>query len=174
MAAYAAGDAIAFEELHDRLAPWLQRMVQQHMRKPEEARDLVQQTFLQLHRARHDFREGARLRPWVATIALNLRRGYYRRSSVRRERHLKDPENGGPQIVNGRASSNPERTAEAAKVRQALETLTESQREVLVLHFHGGFTYREISEMTGVGLSAVKLRAHRAYAALRARIGGEA
>ena len=52
----------------------------------EEANDLVQQTFLQLHRARVDFDPGQKLKPWVFTIAMNLKREYFRRKKRRPER----------------------------------------------------------------------------------------
>lgn len=171
MQAYVNGDQRAFEALYDRLSPWLGRLLARGAAPPELTRDLVQQTFLQLHRARFDFRAGTRLRPWVATIALNLKRGHFRRASTRRERRLEDPADGGPQPANGRPSSDPERMAEGERVRRVLDALTEPQREVLVLHYFGGLTYQEIATATGAELGAVKLRAHRAYGALRAKLG---
>jgi len=62
MAAYVAGDQAAFEELFRRYAPALLRVIGRQLSSPGEAHDLVQQTFLQLHRARYDFKPGARLR----------------------------------------------------------------------------------------------------------------
>src|SRR5690606_4504339 len=66
-----------------RFAPRLQRLLRRDVVRAEDAHDLVQQTFLQLHRARHEFRTGAKLRPWLFTIALNLKRQYYRTSTAR-------------------------------------------------------------------------------------------
>ncbi|MBN1612092.1 MAG: hypothetical protein JW940_36005 [Polyangiaceae bacterium] len=74
MLAYRAGDREAFRELFRRYAPRLEPMFRKRVSDPELARDLLQQTFLQLHRARNDYREGAQLRPWLFAIALNLAR----------------------------------------------------------------------------------------------------
>ena len=53
-------------------------------------RDLVQQTFLQLHRSRRDYRPEAPLRPWLFTIAYNLCRDRWRVLGKRREVALEE------------------------------------------------------------------------------------
>src|SRR5215211_6971161 len=65
MAAYIAGDRAAFDQLFARHAPALLGMMRRHVRSGDLANDLLQQTFLQLHRARFDFKQGALLRPWL-------------------------------------------------------------------------------------------------------------
>src|SRR5258706_12214080 len=79
MAAYVAGDAAAFRELFERYAPLLISMIAAQPGTRNDVADLVQQTFLQLHRARHDFDPRYKRRPWLLTIALNLRRQEARR-----------------------------------------------------------------------------------------------
>src|SRR5262245_27166568 len=88
MAAYVAGDRSSFDELFRRYAPVLLSVLERQMSFSRDARDLVQQTFLHLHRARHDFDPKARLRPWFFTIALNLKREYFRRQKRRPETAL--------------------------------------------------------------------------------------
>src|SRR3954447_13908404 len=77
MVSYKTGDAPAFAEIFRRYAPLLLRVMQHQLGRREDAHDLVQQTFLQLHRSRADFRDGASLRPWLLTIAINLKRQYF-------------------------------------------------------------------------------------------------
>jgi RNA polymerase sigma-70 factor (ECF subfamily) len=55
----------------------------------------------------------------------------------------------------------------AQAVRFALERLPEAQREVIALHWFGGVPLPEVAEVVGASLSAVKVRAHRGYAAMR-------
>jgi RNA polymerase sigma-70 factor, ECF subfamily len=55
MAAYVTGDASAFSEIVRRYAPVLERFMRRGLYQSEDAEDLVQQTFLQVHRARKDF-----------------------------------------------------------------------------------------------------------------------
>src|SRR5262245_32388995 len=85
MRRYVAGDHEAFRALFDPYAPKLLRMTSRQLRSEELAREVVQQTFFQIHLARNDFRAEAKLRPWVFTIAMNLVREHYRRKSRRHE-----------------------------------------------------------------------------------------
>jgi RNA polymerase sigma factor (sigma-70 family) len=163
MAAYVAGDSAAFRELFARYAPLLLRVMQRQLSRPEEARDLVQQTFLQLHRARNDFRQDAKVRPWLFTIALNLKREHFRQSGRRRE---------GPLELNGRSDpsegpSGIERLEARRVLLPALQRLQPDQREVIILHWFEGLSFPEVAQVVGATLSAVKVRAHRGYAALR-------
>ncbi len=164
MAAYVAGQRAAFGELFRRYSPRLQRLMQRDMARAEDAHDLVQQTFLQLHRARNDFRVGAKLRPWLFTIALNLKRQHFRRMGRRPETSL-DAEGGGVEPVAPRG--NPEARVGDVQLRAALERLPDAQREVIVLHWFEGLSFREIAKAVGASQPAVKVRAHRGYTKLR-------
>lgn len=163
MAAYVGGDRSAFAELFRRYAPRLQRLMQRDLGGAEDAHDLVQQTFLQLHRARRDFRAGAKLRPWLFTIALNLKRQHFRRLGRRPETSLSAEEGHEPAAPGG----NPEARVGDVQLRAALLRLPEAQREVIVLHWFEGLTFREIAEAVGASQPAVKVRAHRGYNKLR-------
>ena len=130
----------------------------------EAAKDLVQSTFLHVHRARADFRAGEPFRPWVYTIATNLRREHFRRRR-RKSETAYDPEQHPEPAVGPAASSASDRA-----VRRALAELGEDQRAVVELHWWGGFSFPEIAEMVGATTTAVKVRAHRAYGRLRAAL----
>ncbi len=162
MAAHRNGDAAAFREIFRRWAPRLQRLLRRGVARPEDVHDLVQQTFLQLHRARHDFRPDAKLRPWLYTIALNLQRQYYRRHGRRPEMSIEDA---------GAEPTAEDRDAEGrlddAHVRAALGALPDAQREVIVLHWFEGLSFAEVAQIVGASQSAVKVRAHRGYGRLR-------
>ncbi len=164
--AYVAGDRQAYAELWSRYAPALCRLMRKQIRVPEDVNDLVQQTFLQLHRARHDFREGALLRPWLYTIALNLRREYWRRRARRRESPAELDERMLPTVHQADLVVK----ENAIAVRKALSTLPSGQREVIELHWFEGFSFPEVAQIVGASLSAVKVRAHRGYKVLRAEL----
>lgn len=169
-AAYRSGNQAAHRALFDRLSPTLLAVARRHLRDHAEAEDVVQRTFLQLHRARHDFREGAKLRPWVFTIAMNLVRDIHRR----RKRHKESP-----LLTEGRRepSIEPlglERKEEAALVRRALEHLPVDQREAIRLHWIEERPFAEVAAMVGASVSAVKVRAHRGYKRMRLWLEAEA
>jgi RNA polymerase sigma-70 factor (ECF subfamily) len=162
MLAYAAGQSRALDVLYRRYAEMLLRVMRQGLRSPEEARDLVQQTFLQLHRARFDFRADGRLRPWLFTIAMNLKREHLRRLRRRPEGELVLDGSHDPKVPGDQA-----RHEAAQAVEKALSRLSPSQREVIELHWFGGLSFPEIAETLDSTTSTVKVRAHRGYLAMR-------
>ncbi|MEM6929050.1 MAG: sigma-70 family RNA polymerase sigma factor, partial [Myxococcota bacterium] len=129
------------------------------------AADLVQTTFLYLHRARRDFDRRRALRPWLFAIACNARREHWR---VQRRR-AEDPLDEGQEGVSPPATS----TVRDRLVRRALETLPEHQREVMVLRWYGELSFAEIAAALGIRTNAAKVRAHRAHRQLRTILGGE-
>ena len=169
MAAYIAGDSRAFREIFQRFAPMLQSMARRRVGTGGDADDLVQQAFLQLHRARHDFRPGTRLRPWLVTIAMNLTRDVLRRRGRRPEAPI-DPERMEAPISAGHSAESAD---EARHVRAALTELPEDQREVIELFWLSGLAYAEIAQIVGASEGAVRVRAHRGYVRLRALLGNE-
>lgn len=166
MAAYSAGERAAFRELFERYAPLLQRTMARDLRSVEEANDLVQQTFLHLHRSRLDFEPGRKLKPWIFTIALNLKREFFRRSKRRHETSLEDDRVAEP----FEGPRGQERSDASRETARALSGLSREQREVIELHWFGGLSFPEVAEAVGSTVAAVKVRAHRGYVALRARL----
>ena len=162
MAAYVGGETAAFGELFERYAPMLLRIMRRQIRSGEDAQELVQQTFLQLHRARNDFDQGRRLRPWLMTIAYNLKREHFRRKMRRPEAPLEyEPpasERGGDLV---------ERKDNAQRLRRALQHLPDGQREVIEMHWFDEMSFPDVAEVLGLSVSAVKVRAHRGYKVLR-------
>ncbi len=170
MSAYVAGDAAAFRLLFDRYAPILLRAMLRELYVREEANDLVQQTFLQLHRARFDFDPGQKLKPWLFTIALNLKREYFRRKKRRPERTLELDAALEPSVgALGAAQVEARRT-----LGRALAVLPPDQRRVIELHWFDGLDFPEVAEVVGASVSAVKVRAHRGYVRLRQVLGEDA
>ncbi len=165
-AAYTAGDASAFDRLFARYGPALTRLMRRQVRSAEDAADLVQQTFLQLHRARNDFRTDALLRPWLYTIALNLRREYFRKLGRRKESAIPLDDRPADQPRSDPADLGLAETRE--QVRAALQRLPAGQRDVIQLHWFDGLSMAEVGAVVGASTSAVKVRAHRGYKALRA------
>jgi RNA polymerase sigma-70 factor (ECF subfamily) len=166
MRAYASGDESRFSELFDRYAPLLLRVLGRDLSR-SDASDLVQQTFLQIHRHRRDYDPTRTLRPWVLTIALNLKREHFRRAKARPEAELSDA------VVQRLAAppASQSRVEHRQRLLRALEPLSEDQKEVILLHWLEGIPMPDVARIVGVSLSATKLRAHRGYAAMRAHLG---
>jgi RNA polymerase sigma factor (sigma-70 family) len=160
------GDRAAFEELFRRYVGPLTAMFSRTGGSEIDALDLVQQTFLQLHNARHDYKVGHPVRPWLYAIALNVGRGAARRSRRRREDGVDDDRLDAVGVAPN--TSTPTDRA----VHRALDRLPDDQREVIVLHWFDGLEFSEISRVVDASLSAVKVRAHRGYNRLRELLTG--
>jgi RNA polymerase sigma-70 factor (ECF subfamily) len=177
MARYCDGDASAFRELYALVAPRLLGYLMKMARQRAVAEDLLQQTFLKVHRARAAYVRGADPLPWIYAIAhrtfLDEARKVKRAVvKVGDDEHL-------PEIVAGLTGESEDRRDEPADpeaVRAALDALAElpaQQREAVVLVKLDGKTVAEAAEIAGTTVGAMKVRAHRGYEALRARFGAK-
>lgn len=162
-AAYLDGDKLAFRELYSRFSPLLTRVVGRGTASFEETTDLVQQVFLHMHRARADFDPTRKLRPWVVTIAVNVRREFLRRRQRRPEVPTEPAEHWLPRT----APYDAERTERMRQVRSAIQRLPETQRTAVELHWLEGLPFQEIAQITGTSVGSAKVRAHRGYTRLR-------
>jgi RNA polymerase sigma factor (sigma-70 family) len=159
---YREGDTAAFRELFERFAPILLRVLRRDLSPPSLAEDLVQQTFLQLHRARFDFDPARRFKPWIFTIALNLKREHFRAS---RQRPTASSDDAAEVAV---PPADHQRVDVRQTIAWALERIPGEQREVIELHWFEGLSFRDVAHCLGIGAVAAKVRAHRGYARLRA------
>lgn len=170
MEAYVNGDRAAFDALFTSLSPRLHGFFVRRFGNSAVADDLLQTTFMKVHRARRDYRFGAPLRPWVFTIAARVgldemrRRG--RRPEDANETKL-DRATNALSMEQEDASQILERADVAKRVQDALDKLPETQRVVIDLHRYQGLTFSEIAERLGTTEGAIKLRAFRVYERLR-------
>lgn len=164
MAAYCEGDSRAFDALFARLAPRVHGFFLRSFQSAAVADDLMQSTFLKLHRAREDWRREDPLRPWLFTIAARVRLDEYRR----RKRHPENLDDESlAELPQPASAEEPLASGRAEQVRAALDTLPESQRIIVHMHRYEGLTFSEIARALATTEGAVKLRAFRAYEKLR-------
>jgi RNA polymerase sigma-70 factor (ECF subfamily) len=170
---YAAGDDAGFAELYDGLAPRLYGYLLRQTGEHARSEDLVQQTFMKIHRARGTFIAGAAVLPWAFAIARRLLID----SARRRGREVLAPDAEDADRADARLDPDPpadellEAEQLAKRIRAELERLPEAQRTAFQLLKEEGLSVAEAAQVLGTTVSAVKLRAHRAYVALRAVLG---
>lgn len=171
---YAGGEDGAFAELYDGLAPRLFAFLLRQTRDRARAEDVVQQTMLQIHRARGRFIPGAHVVPWAFAIARRLLIDQHRRRG-REVLSSTDDEATGELLVSLDAAADELAIAKEAlaKVDAELRRLPENQRVAFELIKQEGLSVAEAAEALGTTVAAVKLRAHRAYESLRAALGIE-
>lgn len=175
---YATGDDAAFEEVYDLLAPRLFGFLQKHMRSREKAEDLLQQTFLNICRARGTFIKGAAVLPWAFAIARCLMIDAIRRD--RKEGPRRDDDAPRDDLSPAEPRSHepaPDAMLQAQQTAQEIEArlarMPGLQREAFELVRLQGLSNADAAKILGTTVTAVKLRVFRADQALGRGCGFE-
>lgn len=158
---YQQADAQATAELICRLSPDLLRFFLAQETTRTEAEDLLQNTWLRIHKVRHTYRTGAPVLPWVFAIAKHVRVDGYRKR--RRIQQYEVTTESLPESAPPRQSPR----AETPTFESLIADLPESQREVLTMLKVNGLSLDEVARATASSVGAVKQKASRAYAKLR-------
>lgn len=162
---FCQGDAQAFDGLFQRYAPAVHGYLLKLVGDRATAEDLAQATFLSLVKSRGRFAKGSPFKPWLYAIATNAAR-----DSVRR-RKPEDLTSDGELPRDAPAeNAGPSDVGLDRRVREALATLPDNQREVIILNRFEGLSMAEIAVALGASESAVKVRAHRGYERLREQL----
>lgn len=175
MERYARGDDAAFAVVYDEIAPYLRRYLARRSATDELSQDLLQETMLHIHRGRGSFISGSAVLPWSYAIARRLlcdaHRHHQRRPMmVEVEDVCESCDAGG--------IASPEAMMVARElcdgVNRLLDEMPESQRIAFELLRVDGASTQEAAGRLGTSVTAVKLRAHRAYESLRRSLRGDA
>ncbi|HEX7622279.1 MAG TPA: sigma-70 family RNA polymerase sigma factor [Anaeromyxobacteraceae bacterium] len=175
LGAWLVGDHEAFGELVRRHQVLVLAIVRRYSASPEDARDLVQRTFLRaLESARRTLVRGHRnavpFRRWLIRVAVNLAKNHRRDATRWTTTSLELP------AVAAHGASAPEaleRAQTAARVRRAALALPRRQREVLTLRIDAELPFAEIGEVLDISENAAKVSFHLAVTRLRAELAQE-
>jgi RNA polymerase sigma-70 factor (ECF subfamily) len=177
MQRYCDGDATAFRELYALVAPKLLGYLMRMARSRALADDLLQQTFLKVHRARSAYIRGSDPLPWIYSIAHRT----FLDEARKQKRAIVKVGDGDvlPEVAAGIGGESDDRRDDprvdpdvAKAAIDALQSLPEQQREAVVLTKLDGKSVAEAAEIAGTSVGAMKVRAHRGYEALRRLLGG--
>jgi RNA polymerase sigma-70 factor, ECF subfamily len=160
-----AGDDAAFAHLVRTYYPHCLRFAQHLTGSAEDAEECVQDTFVRVHRALPKYQERGQFKAWLFYILANRCRTA--RSRARRNERIR--------VTLLRAR----RTATSFEyglpigefLAQAFQQLSDDLREAFLLRHVDGFSYEQISTITGVAITAARMRVSRAGAQLRAALG---
>jgi RNA polymerase sigma-70 factor, ECF subfamily len=164
MVGYQDGRRDAFEQLYAQLAPIVRRHLLRLARDPSRVDDLVQETFLQIHRARHTYDPAFPVPPWACAVARHVFLMDCRYRSRRADLSRQEPldESAAPA-----AAGHDEALIARVEVRRALGQLSPATRTSVLLHHLHGLSFKEISRRLRVGGPALRARASRGMARLR-------
>jgi RNA polymerase sigma-70 factor (ECF subfamily) len=160
MTRYQQADAAAATALVDLLSPQLLQFFATQMGSRTDAEDMLQDLWLRIHRARHTYRPGEPVFPWVYAIAHRVRIDSYRK-----RRRISSHELGKDVLPEPPAENDQQ--SDLPAFGELVAALPESQREVLVMLKVNGLSIDEVARATASTPGAVKQKAHRAYERLR-------
>jgi RNA polymerase sigma-70 factor (ECF subfamily) len=167
----ARGDEAAFERLYDLLIGPVFGLVRRVVRDPAQSEEVVQEVMVELWRtaARYSPDKGSAM-TWAMTLA--------HRRAVDRVRSAQSAIDREDRVMRGEASRPFDEVAEQVtmrleheQVRRCLSTLTEVQRESIMLAYYGGRTYREVGELLNTPLGTIKTRLRDGLIRLRDCLG---
>jgi RNA polymerase sigma-70 factor (ECF subfamily) len=165
-----SGDHGAFRQIVQRHSGSLYRLAYRLYGDAHEAQDAVQETFARAYQKLEYFDHRYRLSTWLHRITLNICRDHLK-SPRRSEHSYADPTESG-HLVTG---DSPTETSlvcrrQAHRLREAINALRPSYREIIVMKDLREMSFREISNITGTPVTALKIRAVRARARLRKKL----
>ena len=162
MVRYQQGDPTAVEELMKRLSGTLMRFLGAPRLSKSDTEDLFQECWMRIHRSRHTYRPAEPVLPWIFAIARHTRLDGYRR---RRRRESHEILVANPPETFSRTQQTP--AAERPEFDRLLESLPETQKEVILMLKVSGMSLEEVARATSSTVGAIKQKAHRAYEKLR-------
>lgn len=171
MAMVARGDEAAFEKLYDLVSAPVFGVVRRVVRDPAQSEEVTQEVMVQVWRDAADYNpERGGVRAWVLTIA--HRRAVDRVRSVQaataREERVAASSTTAPfDQVAEEVAGNLERQ----QVRRCLKSLTEVQRESVLMAYYQGHSYPEVATLLGIPLGTIKTRMRDGLIRLRDCLG---
>ena len=171
------GDKKAFEQLVNEESPRLYRMIYQIINNEDEARSVLQETFLQSYIRLNTFRGDAKLTTWIYSIGLNLARAARRKSARIRVLEHNEFEALRPEFTRGNHAKNIkdwdaeyklEKNERKRLLHEAIQRLPEQHRTIVNLKDINGWATEDVARVLNISHGAVRVRLHRARQALRA------
>ena len=167
-----AGDLEAFAQLVERFQNMVYGLALSILRRPEDAEEAAQDTFLKLFRARSQFDGTRSLEPWLLRIAGNACRDKLRRRKAGALPVVRGEEDLTHELADPRYLHAAGHLQNDQAVRGELDRLSEKVRLPLELKYLRGLTNQQIAESLGISLSNVKVQLARGKDILQSRLQG--
>jgi RNA polymerase sigma-70 factor (ECF subfamily) len=165
MAAAQQGDENAYRSLLEAVQPIVFGYVRKRINSAEAAEDIAQEVLLTLHRVRHTYSPDRPFEPWLFAIARSRLIDYLRKlKRISSVEVMMDVMPEARELAGETSGEN---------ALDVLEKLPAAQREAFSMLKVEGLSTREAAERAGVSVSALKVRAHRAYNAIKKSLAGE-
>ena len=157
-----SGDLEALEALYRAFETPVYNLALRVLRRPEDAEDVLQETFLEVVRSIKQYRGEGHLWGWIRQIATSKALMRIRHDRVRETEELHEDS-----ALGGSGGMSPGTVPAQIDLERAFERLSETSRAVVWLHDVEGYTHEEIAEQMGKTVSFSKSQLARAHVRLR-------
>lgn len=164
------GDKASYDALLREIAQMLRGFFASRSDCNEAADDLVQETLVSIHRARHTYMTDRPFAPWMFAIARCRLADHWRKHS---RRVAQVPLDATLETTHDQAETVPDEHPLAEQVKKSLEQLPPNQRRIVQLLKLDGLSIKEAARLMEMSEAAVKVAAHRAYERLRSQFGSK-
>lgn len=174
-----AGDSDAFGKLVEKYSSFVYRTVFYDIKKHEDAEDLAQEVFIKAYKALLGFRRDSEFSTWLYRICKNTVYDYIRKNSREKSIPISELSSGDEndreyEIADDSGKYDPERTflknETSEIVNEAISSLSEEHRSIIVMRDIEGYSYSEIAEILSLEEGTVKSRISRARGALKKKL----
>ncbi len=159
-------DPKAFEELYRRHHRQVYSLCLRRMHNPDDAEDLTQEVFIQVHRKLSSFRGDAAFTTWLYRLTVNQVLMHYRKAHIKKERQTCTLGESELKLLekNGANFTYPD---QPLLIKDALRKLADGYLRVYILHDVMGYEHEEVSEMLGIKIGTSKSQLFKARLRLR-------
>jgi RNA polymerase sigma-70 factor (ECF subfamily) len=173
------GDPASQELLVRHYGPRILATANRYMRNPDDAADVFQEAFIRIFKGINGFEGRSSLLHWMRSITIRVALTQLRRQRSRAEVSLEDwhGQQESKMLPSSSTTWTPEQQAEAGEidqhVRNAVDTLPDHYRAIIVLRDLMGASTKETADTLGIEMNAASVRLHRARRALRGTLEGQ-
>jgi len=160
------GDMAAFEEVYNRHHRRVYAICLRMLKNANEAEDLTQDVFIQLHRKIGSFRGDSAFTTWLHRLTVNQVLMHFRKRTVKMEKVTDEGETP-VQIVKGSEKPSRMPVVDKIAIENAIKELPNGYRNVFILHDIEGFEHEEVARILGCSVGTSKSQLHKARLKLR-------
>ncbi len=160
------GDMIAFEEVYNRHHRRVYAICLRMLKNTNEAEDLTQDVFIQLHRKIGSFRGDSAFTTWLHRLTVNQVLMHFRKRTVKFEKTTEEGDTP-VQIVLGSEKPGKMPVVDKIAIQNAIAQLPNGYRNVFILHDVEGFEHEEVARILGCSVGTSKSQLHKARLKLR-------
>jgi RNA polymerase sigma factor (sigma-70 family) len=170
------GEQQAYQALLQRYQKTVFHIVVKIIRNSDDAQDLVQETFMRAFNTLESYRSEFRFSTWLCKIAANCSIDYLRKKKIKAFSMDKpfETKNGTVEVELEDKSANPEeyllRKQRIMSIEEAITSLPDKYREVIIYRHHDDKSYEEIAKIMGIPIGTVKARIFRARELLKKKL----